>query len=182
MLFQKARGDVGRGFRDHETMREGAPLRRIAMGYNVAAAAGESYKPAIRNHPQISRRNHKKFNYNRNQPRPRKVTYNPRQPPRTRRRLAEKRRKPAGPHPLIWPPDRSDLMPPSRGSGRKIIFHDLAASHSRREEDIRSQGPRRRSRRSDLEDHNALLDSAKIKLENIIESFSEKLSSMTLAS
>ena len=53
-LFKKARGDVGRGFRHHETMREGAPLRRITIGYNAAAAGAK-------NKHQISRRNYKKF-------------------------------------------------------------------------------------------------------------------------
>ena len=69
----------------------------------------------------------------------------------------------------------------SRGSGRKIIFDDLAASDSGGGQPSR-EGRKRRSKRSEQEDHNALLDSAKIKLENIIETFSEKLSNMTLDS
>ena len=68
-----------------------------------------------------------------------------------------------------------------RGSGRKIIFDDLAASDSGGGQPSR-EGRKRRSKRSEQEDHNALLDSAKIKLENIIETFSEKLSNMTLDS
>ena len=56
-----------------------------------------------------------------------------------------------------------------------MIVDDLAAS----EDEIRKNS-RRRSRRSYHDDNNALLDSARIKLENIIENFNEKLSSLTL--
>ena len=74
-------------------------------------------------------------------------------------------------------------MENSRDSGRKIIFHDLAASDSySRGGHPSREGPKRRSRRSEQEDYNTLMDSAKIKLENIIETFSEKLSKMTFES
>ena len=161
-------------------MREGAPLGRMTARYHTAADV-----VVEKNKPQISRRNYKKFLYDRNQQRPRKGT--PSRPHRSRRRLAERRRKPAGPprrqlSNIIWP-ERSDLMSPTRSSaGKKIILPDLAASSdSWGGGATRRGGPRRRSRRSQ-EDYNALLDSAKIKLENIIESFSEKLSKMTLES
>ena len=175
LLFQAARGEVGKGFRHHETMREGASLGRIHLGYS-----------AERNKPQLSRGIYEKL---RNQEKPRKVSQN--LPTRTRKR----RRKMAVPHRrrrnlqyrldrrnVIWP-GRSNLMENSRDSGRKIIFHDLAASdsHSRGGHPSR-EGPKRRSRRSEQENYNTLMDSAKIKLENIIETFSEKLSKMTFES
>ena len=184
LLFKAAQGEVGKGFRHHETMTEGAPLGRITVGYNAA-----TYQPADRNKAQVSRRNYPKFASDRDQERPRRWSQS--QPARSRGR----RRKPApaGPHRrrrnlqyrldrrnIIWP-GRSDLMQHSRGSGRKIIFDDLAASDSGRGQPSR-EGRKRRSKRSEQEDHNALLDSAKIRLENIIETFSEKLSNMTLDS
>ena len=175
-LFKKAKQNVRGGFRHHETMRHGASLRRV--DHHVVKTGTRD-----RFNDFLLRRNYKKFwsssgNHNTRgvarQPSRRRVsrTGGPRTPPGGSQYLVPTANKgkfqPAGPQ-----------MSHGRAEGRRfIVDDDLAASATMRQDSGRSQ----RSQRSPHDDdyNDALLDSAKIKLENFIETFNEKLSNMTL--
>ena len=177
LLFKKARREVGGSFRHHETMRHGAPIHAI----NVENITEEKDEDTSKDF--ALRRNYKKYSSVREAVPIRRMF---RRPVRTvgamSRSGRRERRPPRSSQYLLQIANKRKFRPPgsqrelqARVSGRRMIVDDLAAS----EDEIRKNS-RRRSRRSYHDDNNALLDSARIKLENIIENFNEKLSSLTL--
>ena len=172
LLFKKARKDVGGGFRHHETMRHGATAGTVNVIENKAEDEYKDFK---------MRRNYKKSSLRSGDDPIREMFRRPVRPVRGKSRTGpHQRRLPRSFQYLLQIAKKGKFRPPgsqqeSRVSGRKMIVDDLAAS----EDEIRKVS-RRRSRRSHHDDNNVLLDSAKINLENILESFNEKLSKMTL--
>ena len=157
-------------------MRHGAPIRAI----NVENIIEEKDEDTAKNFAM--RRNYKK--YSSAPPVPIRRMF--RRPVRTVRAMSRsgrrQRRPPRSSQYLLQIANKRKFRPPGsqrelqdRVSGRRMIVDDLAAS----QDEIRKNS-RRRSRRSYHDDNNALLDSARIKLENIIETLNEKLSNLTL--